>query len=236
MDEGEIEDVIENALIAYANVKIDSTTIQSDGNVVVIIRTSNADLTDRIIEKEVEEELEKEYDTDIDVNVEENAGQNEGEGEGDWIFFPLIILMSICSFLCTFGCIAFFCCRQKDEFIGDNAQEAILEPDHSPKKVGNTLQLMKIQSESIAQKQNGTKDNVVAIEDDHVTEGANGDNEFVIHGDSENEDEMNATMGGPKNIDTVETEEFEVIGDDETTSGGDVVEGAVHSTPGETNQ
>ena len=75
----------------------------------------------------------------------------------------------------------------------------------------------------------------MAIGNNHVTEGAIGVNEFVIHGDSENEDEMNATMGVPKNIGTIKTEEFEVVGDDEITSGGNVVE-AVYPTSCETNQ
>ena len=83
MDEGEIEDVIENALVAYAKVEIESTAIQSDGNVIVVIRSNNADLTGAIIEKEVEEELEEEYDADIDVDVEDNVGQNDDEGDGN---------------------------------------------------------------------------------------------------------------------------------------------------------
>ena len=79
VSEDEIKIIINNALIAYANVQIESTTIESNGGVIVVIRSNNADLTGDIIEREVEEELENEYDADIDVDVEVNDSKNDEE-------------------------------------------------------------------------------------------------------------------------------------------------------------
>ena len=73
MTEEEIERVVERSLVAYADVQIISTTIDTFGNVIVGLTSNDPTLNTNIIEKEVEEGLEEEYDLNIIVIVKQNV-------------------------------------------------------------------------------------------------------------------------------------------------------------------
>merc|ERR1712228_321429 len=91
--------IIEKALTAYANVEIESTTISKDGGVVLVIRSSDEDLTSDIIEREVEKEVKEEYG-DVDVTVTQNDDNDDEKNANNALSFALIMIVSVILICC----------------------------------------------------------------------------------------------------------------------------------------
>ena len=167
--ESEIEIVIENALIAYADIEIESTTIQDDNGVIVIISSNNAVLTSAIIEKEVEDELEEIYGADINVNVEVNdssSGNDQNMFSSFLEYEVLLILSLVIVALLLVILIMFILIRRKSK----KAKVEFVEPKNEMQLIGsrdNTLTNQKSGESEIIENVGFETPGVVPQDDDY---------------------------------------------------------------------
>ena len=226
----QVEDVIENALIAYANVHLQSTTIQSDGGVIVVISSSDENLTADIIEKEVEEELENEYDSDIDVTVTQNEENNNEKNvdNNNGTSFALIMIVCVILFLGVIGCFAFWCCRNHEFKLNEqtnvrqNGDDTGFDYVEMLDVDQNQEQETKIVNadDDIVDVVNETNMALVAIDENpDVVATVNKTNirkddseDFIVNGYSDDDDPKKPTIHNNDSID-----DFEIVADDEIT-------------------